>query len=84
MNLETENMRLGDLMLNERGFVFDPNTGESYQVSATGLHCLRGLQRGASVDELVSELVASHDVERISVRCDMDAFLWDLKQLGWL
>ena len=84
MNLEPDSTRLGDLMLNERGFVFDPNTGESYQVSATGLRCLRGLQRGATIDELVAQLVASHGVERISVRCDMDAFLWDLKQLGWL
>ena len=77
-------MRLGDLMLNDRGFVFDPNTGESYQVSGTGLLCLRGLQRGATVEDLVTELVASHDVERLTVRCDMDTFLWDLKQLGWL
>lgn len=82
--METDTMRLGDLMLNDRGFVFDPNTGESYQLSSTGLHCLRGLQRGATAEELVAELVATHGVERISVRCDMDAFLWDLKQLGWL
>ncbi len=43
-------------MLNDRGFIFDPNTGESYQVNATGLACVRGLQRGATVDELVADL----------------------------
>jgi len=84
MTLETEVSRLSDLMLNDRGFVFDPNTGESYQVSTTGLHCLRGLQRGATVEDLVAELVEACDVERITVRCDMDAFLWNLKQIGWL
>ncbi len=84
MTGETDLTRLEDLMLNERGFVFDPNTGESYQVSGTGLLCLRALQRGASIDEVVAQLVTSHDVERITVRCDVDAFLWDLKQLGWL
>lgn len=84
MNLETDNTRLTDLMLNDRGFVFDPNTGETYQASATGLLCLRGLQRGAGAEELVAELVATHEVERITARCDLDAFLWDIQQLGWL
>jgi hypothetical protein len=82
--MDPESSRLADLMLNERGFVFDPNTGESYQVSATGLSCLRGLQRGATVDEMVAEMVATREVERLAARCDMDAFVWDLKQLGWL
>lgn len=76
--------RLTDLMLNERGFVFDPNTGESYQLSATGLACLRGLQRGASVDELVSEVTSTWDIDGTAARCDIDAFLWDLQQLAWL
>jgi hypothetical protein len=76
--------RIADLMLNERGFVFDPNTGESYQVSSTGLSCLRGLQRGATVAGLLAELVATQEVEPMKARCDLDAFLWDLKQLGWL
>jgi PqqD family protein of HPr-rel-A system len=71
-------------MLNERGFVFDPNTGESYQVSATGLAMLRGLQHGATAAGLLAELVATHEVEPMKARCDLDAFLWDLKQLGWL
>lgn len=82
--METDTPRLADLMLNDRGFVFDPNTGESYQVSATGLTCLRGLQRGATVNELVAELVATCGVEPITARCDTDAFVWELNQLGWL
>lgn len=82
--METTASRIDDLMLNERGFVFDPNTGESYQVSSTGLACLRGLQHGTTVAGLVAEVVATQDVEPMKARCDMDAFLWDLKQLGWL
>jgi hypothetical protein len=42
------------------------------------------LQRGATVDEMVAEMVATREVERLAARCDMDAFVWDLKQLGWL
>jgi len=73
-----------DLMLNDRGFAFDPNSGESYQLSATGLACLRGLQRGASVEDLVTQVTATWEIDKVAARCDIDAFLWDLKQLDWL
>lgn len=76
--------RLADLMLNDRGFVFDPNTGESYQLSPTGLACLRGLQGGESVDQLVTRITGRWDVDPAAARCDVDAFLWDLQQLSWL
>ena len=71
-------------MLNDRGFAFDPNTGESYQLSPTGLACLRGLQRGDSTEELVNQITERWDVDRSAARCDVDAFLWDLQQLSWL
>ncbi len=71
-------------MLNDRGFAFDPNTGESYQLSPTGLACLRGLQRGDSTDELVNQITERWEVDRSAARCDVDAFLWDLQQLSWL
>lgn len=71
-------------MLNDRGFAFDPNTGESYQLTPTGLACLRGLQQGESVDGLVDRITGRWEVDRITARCDVDAFLWDLQQLSWL
>lgn len=71
-------------MLNDRGFAFDPNTGESYQLSPAGLACLRALQRGATAGELVTQVTATWEVDRVAARCDIDAFLWDLQQLDWL
>ena len=76
--------RLTDLMLNDRGFVFDPNTGESYHLSPTGLACLRGLQQGATANDLVAQITSTWEVDAVTARCDLDAFLWDLKQLDWL
>jgi hypothetical protein len=71
-------------MLNDRGFAFDPNTGESYQLSPTGLACLRGLQHGATTEDLVRQVTATWDVNPAAARYDIDAFLWDLQQLDWL
>ena len=82
--MDNPSTRLDDLMLNDKGFVFDPNTGESYQLSATGLSCLRGLQHGRSASALVAEMVETYAVEPLAARCDLDAFFWELKQIGWL
>ena len=82
--MDPRSSRLDDLMLNDKGFVFDPGTGESYQLSATGLLCLRGLQHGGTVSGVVAEIVREYDVGPLKARCDLDAFLWELKQLGWL
>ncbi|MCU0779830.1 MAG: PqqD family protein [Akkermansiaceae bacterium] len=76
--------RLSDLMLNDRGYVFDPNTGESYQLSATGLAVVRGLLRGEGVAAILKDLIRGHEVDPLEARADLDAFLWDLQQLGWL
>ncbi len=84
MEHPTPSPRLADLMLNDRGFVFDPNSGESYQLSATGLACLRGLQGGASAGDLVRQITTTWEVDAVAARCDVDSFLWDLKQLDWL
>ena len=80
----TPSPRLADLMLNERGFAFDPNTGESYHLSPTGLVCLRGLQQGATAAQLVTQITSNWEVDAVAARCDIDTFLWDLKQLDWL
>jgi len=82
--MDTNRARLEDLMLNDRGFAFDPNTGESYQLSVTGLACLRGLQHGATAAGLLADILATHEVDPLTARCDLDAFLWELKQLDWL
>lgn len=76
--------RLADIMLNDRGFAFDPNSGETYHLTASGLACVRGLQRGETIDEILIEIMTYWDVDEITARCDLDEFFWELKQLDWL
>lgn len=76
--------RISDIMLNDRGFAFDPNSGESYHLTPTALACVRGLQHGVSVDEILTEITATWEIDTTAARCDLDAFLWELKQLDWL
>lgn len=39
---------LSQLALSDEGFVFDPNTGDSFQVSATGLFLLKPSKTAAA------------------------------------
>ena len=75
--------RLRQLMVNDEGFLFDPATGESYQLTPTALVCLRCLQRGATRDDIVAQVMAQWEVEELRVRSDLDAFLGQLEELRW-
>jgi hypothetical protein len=71
-------------MLNDRGYVFDPNTGESYQLSATGLAVVKGLLHGETVAAILDSIIRRHEVDPLAARADLDAFLWDLQNLAWI
>ncbi len=47
---------VGRLALSDSGFVFDPVSGRSYSVNATGLALLRLLQKPTGVAEVVEAL----------------------------
>ncbi|MBF0154906.1 MAG: PqqD family protein [Magnetococcales bacterium] len=51
-----ENNRLGDLAVSPNGFAFDPRSGQSFTLNATGLIALEMLQSGASLEETAHKL----------------------------
>jgi len=73
--------RLRSLALNPDGFAFDPTTGESFTVNATGLAILEGLREGASPIELVGRLTESFEVSDGDATRDVDDFLDHLRTL---
>lgn len=75
--------QISDLLLNDRGFAFDPVGGDTFQLSVTGLRAVRLLQQGADEDAIVARLLAEFDVDEHTVRRDMETFLRSLERLGW-
>lgn len=73
--------RLRSLALNPDGFAFDPTTGESFTLNATGLSVLEGLRRGASPLEIVSRLMEEFDVSERDASRDVDDFMDHLRAL---
>lgn len=75
--------QLSDLLLNDRGFAFDPVGGDTFQLSVTGLRVVRLLQQGAGDDEILERLLAEYDVDENTAQRDLGGFLRALEQLGW-
>ena len=75
---------LPDLMLNDRGFAFDPSNGETFQLNPTGLRIVRLLQQGKNEDDALATLMEEFEVDENTARRDLESFLGSLTQLGWL
>jgi len=74
---------LSDLLLNDRGFAFDPVGGDTFQLSVTGLRVVRLLQQGADEAAILASLQAEYEVDENTARRDLASFLQALEQLGW-
>ncbi|MBX6423282.1 HPr-rel-A system PqqD family peptide chaperone [Thermosulfurimonas sp. F29] len=75
-------MKLRRLAVSEEGFVFDPETGNSYTVNETGLRILRHLKEGLPPEKIVAELVKEYEVSPEEAERDLYEFVETLKGLG--
>jgi PqqD family protein of HPr-rel-A system len=81
--MDIQTLHLRDLALSDSGFVFDPMTGHSFTVNATGLCVLQGLKEGKAPEEIVKrlsdgfELEAGEDAGR-----DLQDFIVQLRECG--
>jgi len=75
---------LSEIMLNDKGFAFDPTTGESFQLSTTGLEIVRALRDAPDRDAALAKLIAEFEVDENTARRDIDQFLSSIEKIGWL
>jgi hypothetical protein len=75
---------LQDLMLNDRGFAFDPTSGETFQLSTTGLRIVRLLQQGTGHEKILEHVIEEFEVEPNTASRDLADFLLSVKQVGWI
>jgi hypothetical protein len=72
--------RLKDLAISESGFVFDPATGHTFSVNATGRVLLQGLREAYGRDALVKLLHEQFEVAEEDLRRDIDDFVGVLRR----
>ena len=77
MNIQS----LQSLMLNDSGFAFHPETGESFQLSETGAATIRLILAGTDEKDLPEKIAEEFDVDATVADRDIEGFLLTLKQL---
>ena len=74
--------KLNRLAVNDEGFIFDPETGNSFTVNKTGLFIIKLLKEGKNEDEIVELLTKEFEVNEEEARKDLLDFIKQLKILG--
>jgi PqqD family protein of HPr-rel-A system len=74
--------RLGDLALSDTGFAFDPYSGSTFTMNATGLSVVQAMKEGLALDAVVERLRERFEVQSADVRRDVEDFTALLRQHG--
>ena len=73
---------LGDLAINDNGFIFDPWAGATYSVNATGLCVLQALKEGLGQDAIAERLAERFERPSQDPTREVDEFVRLLRQYG--
>lgn len=71
---------LKNIALSNSGFVFNPNTGDSFSVNPIGLKILRELQSGLSEDEIKKALLNHYQTDKETIEKDLYDFFKMIEQ----
>ncbi len=75
---------LKDLYFNEKGFVFDPDSGAIYSLNTAGSFIVKQLQKGVPVNRVLREIRKNFDVDEATAQQDLRQFLDLLVTFGLL
>ncbi len=64
-----------NIAVSDNGFVFDPNTGDSYNLNNTAAEILQLLKSGKSEQEIIKIFVEKYDVDETTFEQNFYDFL---------
>jgi len=71
-----------NIAISDSGFLFNPATGESYNVNATGTELLNLIKEGKSLAEIISIFTEKYDVNNSTVEKDYQDFVDIIEQFN--
>lgn len=71
-----------NIAVSESGFLFDPNTGESFSVNSTGKEILKLLSEGKELEEIESLVMETYEVDHVTFNRYMDDFMHSLRRFN--
>jgi len=64
-----------NLAVSDNGFVFDPETGESFTVNEVGVSIIKQLQKNTESEELMNVLEGEYEIDRLTLEKSISDFL---------
>lgn len=55
-----------NIALSDSGFLFDPETGDSYSLNEIGMEIMDLLKQGKGLEEITSRITAEYDIDDTS------------------
>jgi hypothetical protein len=78
-------MRLKEnIALSESGFLFDPDSGESFSVNSTGKEILKLISSGKAITEIEEVVLSEYEVDQKTFYRYMDDFAHTLRRFNLL
>ncbi len=71
-----------NIAISENGFMFVPNTGESFMVNETGRFIINQLKEGKSDSEIIELITEEYDADFETAQRDFDEFITMLGNLN--
>lgn len=70
-----------NLAISDSGFLFLPNTGETFTLNETGKFIFHLLEENASTAEIKNKITEEFDIDAASAEKDLDDFIHHLSSL---
>ena len=76
--------RLQELMINDGGFAFNPQTGQTYSINPTGVDVIHWLNEGFGLDKVIVRMQDEFEIDEFTATQDFHSFVDSLRQNGLL
>ena len=64
-----------NIAISESGFMFDPYSGDSYNLNPTAVEIIKLLKAGKSNDEIIEYFIQKYDVDKFTFEQNLYDFL---------
>jgi hypothetical protein len=71
-----------NIALSDSGFIFNPDTGESFTVNPLGASIINYLKKGKTIEEITSELHQQYEIDANTLEKDAEDFLGLLRNFS--
>ncbi len=68
-----------NVVLSDTGFVFNPQTGDSFNTNESGIYILKSLIAGGDIGAIIATLTTEYTVDSSTLERDVEDFITMLK-----